>query len=156
MSSQTYRIDGPMNIQLGSDAVGDLYYNAGTPLQMNRLAISTNVGDRLTVGGSSIPEWQPQFTYTATNSATVSVSVSDQTVGIDYSATGTCTVTLPAISSLIQVVNIVDTGGNAGTNNITINPTGSDTIQGTTTTLMNIDHLSLTFKSNGVDNWMVI
>lgn len=43
---------------------------------------------------------------------------------INYSSTGACTLTLPAAPSIGDEIRIIDSGGLAGTNNITVLPNG--------------------------------
>lgn len=66
---------------------------------------------------------------TRTNTATVNVTTAMEAIYVAYSATGTVTVNMPAISTCTdgQIFLIKDTG-TAGTNNITLVPNGSDTI----------------------------
>ena len=54
-----------------------------------------------------------------------------------------------------RTVEITDTGGNAGTNNITISTEGSETISGDATLVMNIDYTSVTLRSDGT-NWFIV
>lgn len=155
--ASSYVIDGPLSINLGSDANGDVYYrNAGV---LQRLAIGSN-GQALVLN-SGLPSWQTlsggtTTTFTSINSATYNVLTSDQTVGSLYSSTGSSTVTLPAVTATVQKVTIVDTGGNAATNNITIDVSGGGTINGSTSVLLNQNRMSLTFTSDGSSEWFII
>ena len=72
----------------------------------------------------------------------------DTVVGVDYSTTGACTVTLPAVT-------ILDTGGNAQTNAISIDTAGADTIKGDASTTIDFDYGALTLVSNGADFWFI-
>ena len=48
--------------------------------------------------------------------------------------------------------NVVDEGGNASVNNITINRAGSDLINGETTTIINTDYQSISLFGTGSRN----
>lgn len=74
---------------------------------------------------------------------------------IFVNASAALTVTLPAINGL-QQVHIVDVGGNAETNNITIDPNGSETINNDTDVIINTNNSSITLMSDGSTNWVII
>lgn len=66
--------------------------------------------------------------------------------------------TLPLISTLtdgLLQVKIVDEGGNASANNITINTSGSDTIFGGTTTIIAGDYNAIQIYSDGTNKWFM-
>ncbi len=69
-------------------------------------------------------------------------------------------INLPALSTYNQssanpvAIQIKDEGGNAGTNNITINRGGSDTIDGATTTVINTNYGSVTLYGFGT-TWFI-
>lgn len=68
---------------------------------------------------------------TDVNTATYTVASNDHYLQVRRTATGACTLTLPAISRVRDgfVLWIEDSGNNAGVNNITVNTTGGDTIE---------------------------
>jgi hypothetical protein len=68
----------------------------------------------------------------AVNAVSYSVQPTDEIIDESYTKTGSCSITLPAISTVPngRTIFVVDTGGNAGNNNITIKATGTDTING--------------------------
>lgn len=75
---------------------------------------------------------------------------------IQYSATGTHTFTLPAISSTNhgQEYVLKDADYNASSNNITVNTTGSDTIENAASGAMTSDGEAWTLKANNTTkNW---
>jgi hypothetical protein len=95
---------------------------------------------------------------TTVNAATYAVLTADQHISVTYTATGTVVVTLPAISATNegQVYHIKDAGYNASTNNITINPTGADKVENTTSATINASGTCLTFvANNATKNWEV-
>lgn len=94
----------------------------------------------------------------AVNSSTYTILESDDILGVTYTATGACTVTLPQISGLTNSKKkyvITDEGGNAGTNNITIATTGGDTILGNSTYVINNNYTSISLYSDTVSNWVI-
>jgi hypothetical protein len=68
---------------------------------------------------------------TDVNTSTYAVPSNVHYLQVRRTSTGTCTITLPAISRVRDgfVLWIEDSGNNAGVNNITINTTGADTIE---------------------------
>ena len=94
------------------------------------------------------------FSRIAVSAATYTVLATDTLLGVTYTSTGAVTLTLPAATAYInKFLNIIDEGGNAQTNNITINRAGSDTINGGTSVVMNKNYQSLQLYSNGTNGW---
>jgi len=91
-------------------------------------------------GGISTPYTAVSSTYTATTT--------DYTI----SCTGTFTLSLPTASGIAGTIyNII----NSGTGTLTIDPAGSETINGATTLVGAIQYQTYTLKSNGT-NWVLI
>ena len=86
---------------------------------------------------------------------------SDEIIGVDTSS-GTVSATLPQISTIgggnnYKKYYIVDEGGNSTSNNITVNTSGSDTInKQTSPMIITVDHTSITLYSDGSSNWVVL
>jgi len=77
---------------------------------------------------------------------------------IDTSTTS-ITITLPTISLLTNNSGsfyIVDVGGNLSNNNAIINISGTNTIVGTTSYVMNINYESVYILSNKNNKWLVL
>tara|TARA_Y100001970_G_C14259751_1_gene878997 strand:+ start:13915 stop:14205 length:291 start_codon:yes stop_codon:yes gene_type:complete len=90
---------------------------------------------------------QNRFTYSAVSSNTSLV------LNYYYSCTGSITLTLPAVNGSragdeIKVKNL-------GTGTITINRTGSDTIDGATSAALGVQYQMLSFVSNGSNTWEI-
>jgi len=88
--------------------------------------------------------------------ATYTAVASDYHISIQYTDTGTHTITLPAISEDIngQVYFIKDADYNASNNNITVNTTGADTIEENTSGTMSSDGESWELiANNSTKNW---
>lgn len=135
-----------------SSSNNDLYYRDGS---------GNNI--RLTSGGSiATPAGSAAISYTAIGASDSPYAVANPS---DYSVlfgvdTGTAvTFTLPAASTGDFAFSIKDRTGTASTNNITITPNGSDSIEtgsaGASFT-MNEDYGSRTFVSDGASKWYVI
>lgn len=102
--------------------------------------------------------YQAQIVKTTAYNGTTTLGVSDY-IALIRTSSSTSTITLPAISSSNdgQVIIVKDNSGKAGTNYITINPTGSDKIDGSSTTSIRNNWGSLTFVAyNGSSSWRVI
>lgn len=83
------------------------------------------------------------------------VLVSDSIIGCDTSSSA-ITLNLPSCASCTAgfCFKFKDEGGNASTNNITIDPNASETIDGETTFVINTDYDALTIYTNG-SNWFI-
>lgn len=93
------------------------------------------------------------YVYKEVSSSTYTALSSDFVIGANTTS-NTVTITLPKISGKKQYY-IVDSGNNAGTNNITINCNASDSINGATTIGITGDGNSLIFISDGVSKWFL-
>jgi hypothetical protein len=102
--------------------------------------------------------WRKRYDYgyIEINESTYTLTENDEFVGVIYTATGTVTITLPLISSVGKIkYYITDEGGNSTTNNITIVPTGADTIIGDTSLIINGNYTSVSLYNNGVSGWFI-
>jgi hypothetical protein len=90
------------------------------------------------------------ITRTVISSATYSVQPFDTLLGVTYTATGTVQINLPLANAYInKFLHIVDEGGNATVNNITIVAGEDEFILGSATHVMNTSYGSATLYSNG-------
>lgn len=94
---------------------------------------------------------------TTVNAATYDLLVTDYILHVTYTGTGAVTsLTLPSAQVVSgRVIHIKDAGGNAGTNNITIDTEGSETIDGSATAVINSNYSAYSLYSDG-SNWFVI
>ena len=84
------------------------------------------------------------------NAATYNLLTSDDILHVTYTSTGSCTVTWPTAQILTdRLVWIKDAGGNAGTNNITVATEGSQTIDGESTYVIDIDYAAVALYCDG-------
>jgi len=99
------------------------------------------------------------YVLTNVSGATYTALTTDGILLVDRTSSGICTITLPQISALTdnkKRLTIIDSGGNAVLNNITINRGGSDTINNETSILINNNYNSLTLISDAASMWLVI
>ena len=82
------------------------------------------------------------------------VTGSDEIIIINQTVGAAITVNLPAIGTTGRELIIKDGKGDAGTNNITIDGNGAETIDGLTTQVLNGDYWSLSLVDNGTE-WSV-
>jgi len=95
---------------------------------------------------------------TEVTDSTYAVDKNDYHISVQYTLTGTCTITLPAIDAGQHrfVYHIKDADYNASANNITINPTGSDTIDNAASKIMAGDGDCVTVVCNNTTkNWEI-
>jgi hypothetical protein len=94
---------------------------------------------------------------TTVNAATYDLLVTDYLLLVTYTSTGAVTsLTLPTAQTTAgRTIVIKDAGGNAATNNITIDTEASQTIDGNATLLITTSYASVTLCSDGT-NWLVI
>ena len=104
-----------------------------------------------------ISEPSRNYRYLQLNAATYSLLITDEVIGVIYTVIGDVTITLPLISSVGKKrYEIVDEGGNAKKNNITIVRSGSDTILNDTSIQIRNNYNSLTFYNDGTANWYIL
>lgn len=148
LASQSSTLSGSTNAQSLFSYNGDLYYvsGGGTAVQ-------------LTSGGSIVatPSAVTSMDYTPITSNTI-ILPTDTYVVLGVSTAAPRTITLPsaALVSAGRIYMIKDLTGNAETNNITLLPDGSDSIDGTVSVTLNSNYGSLYVITDGVDRWMII
>lgn len=133
------------NLSVYVDGSNDLYYknNSGTSVQL------TN-GSVIAASGSGV------ITYSSITTSPYSVVTGDaqKTLGVNTSTAKT--LNLPAATNVMWL-NIKDVTGSAATNNISVAPNGSDTIEGVNATwAMNETYGSITLMSDGVSAWYIV
>lgn len=96
------------------------------------------------------------YSFTDVNTATYNILVTDHYIGVSYSTTGTSTLTLPLIATSGKVVyEIIDTGGMAGTNNITVDTTGGDTISGDSNIIISENYNAVSLTNDNSSSWYI-
>lgn len=160
-SAGTFEIDATGDVNIGTDA--DLFIESNayvyqwptdTPATGEQLEVASVVGNAVTLQWASAAGGG--YTRTVVNSATYTVLSSDEIIAVTYTATGAVTITLPAISVVGAIqYTIVDEGGNAQANPITIDTTGADTIVGTTDTQIRADYNAIRVYNDGTSAWFI-
>ena len=133
------------NRSLWTDSTGDFYYknSSGTDVQI------TN-GSSLAAVGSGV------WTYSEPSSFPYSVVTGDAQKVLGIETTTANTVNLPAATN-VMFFAVKDITGTANTNNISVSPNGSDTIDGVNATYtIQENYASRMLVSYGVSAWYVI
>ena len=94
--------------------------------------------------------------YHSVTSASYSSTASDRIIGVNYA--GSVSVSLINASSVPPgtIIVVKDESGNAGTNNITINPQSGQTIEGASNQLIVSGYDDRRMYSNGSNAWFLI
>jgi len=115
-------------------------------------------GQVLMATSSTTATWQtlPSYTRTVVNVPSYDVLSTDDYLAVIYTTTGEPTLNLPQISSVgKKIYKIIDEGGNAQTNNITINAFAGDTIVGQSSVLIDGDYNSIFLYNDEVNGWFI-
>jgi hypothetical protein len=110
---------------------------------------NSTAGEMIITGG--------QFrSTTSITAATYDLLVSDYFLNCDYTATAAITsLTLPTAQMVAgRIIHIVDTGGSANTNNITIDTEGAEKISGADTQIISSAYGAVSLMSNGT-HWFI-
>jgi hypothetical protein len=124
---------------------GDVY-EAGQVLR-DEDYIYLAIDDTTTASDANIRKILLPIDPITVTTATATIDTNAEIILVDYSATGACAVTLDDTAMLPHVLNIKDSGLLSGTNTITIDTTGSGTIDGDASVAItaNGDNLQLYF-----------
>lgn len=142
-SDSSFRISTSTDIGIGSDIV--------TILSSGKVGIGTSTPNAtLWINGSqgsSVTSTAIDLTIATTSTNYVRVT----------STSTARTITLPICNgtTIGNEYTVKDAGGNAGTNNITIARVGTDTIDGATTKVLNLNYASFMFKCGAIGAWDV-
>jgi hypothetical protein len=128
---------------------GNLYYNnnSGTAIQLT-------TGASINTGALAVNVWSTQEL-----AGNLTIAGGDSFVFIDVDTSAPRSITLPAASAVTagRYYVIKDKTSTAATNNITIYPDGSDTIDTAASTLiLSTNNASLILISDGVDSWLTV
>lgn len=145
---QSATLTGASNASSVYSKSGDLWWTNGS-----------GVAVQLTSGSSiiSTPSNVESFQYDAVNTS-LTIAPSDAYVIIDVDCSTTRTITLPPASAVSpgRIYAIKDGTNQSETNNMTIAPDGSDTIDLGSSVTVNSNGACRFLASNGVSNWSTI
>ena len=112
--------------------------------------------DTLTVNATVYIQAGQNINVTTVNAATYDLLTTDYVLNVTYTVTGPVTsLTLPTAQTVDgRIIHIKDAGGLAGTNSITVDTQGSETIDGNSTYVLNTNHEAISIYSDGT-NWYV-
>lgn len=142
------------------DGSGNLYsafdYGDGVHLNVRGNQAIAETINRRYFAGYKIPD-ELSSEELVVSSATETVEPYHNKVYVDYTSTGSVTLTI-ATSRIVNKhkdIRIIDTGANASINNITIETEGSETINGESSLIINSDRTSITLLSDGSNLFIV-
>lgn len=129
------------------DVNGDLWFNngVGTPIQIT--------------AGSVVDVSGPVVYSTFATTGNVAIAPTDNYVMIACDPTSNpITITLPVIAGVPtgRLYIVKDSTGKSQTNNITVNPAGSNTVDGAASLLIDDNFWSVGFVSDGTSNWHML
>jgi hypothetical protein len=97
---------------------------------------------------TSVSEIEAAAPVKPVTTATYSLTAADEHISIAQ----TCTVTLPVAANGKEYrITLISTG-----DTLTIVPTGTDTVVGTTSVVVTVQWTSLHFKADTANNWVII
>ena len=98
----------------------------------------------------------PDYIVVPVSGATYSTAANDKFLSVTYTATGAVAVTLSTVSLIAgnQIV-VKDSGGLAGTNNITISTQGTAKIDGADTKTILGNYDAVVMVTDGTNWWLV-
>lgn len=151
--SQTQYVSQPSILTGGSNGnsvftyLGNLYFTneSGTPVQI------TSGGSIVAPPGSAqIFEYQPIASNT-----TIAPAATFVYLAIDTTAARTITLPLASSVSAGRIYILKDVSGEANSNNITIATQGSDTVDNSSSAIMDSNLGSVTIIGDGADSWYI-
>jgi len=142
----------PENLDLGAYdiiATDGVFENVTTNEIIDSNGSSGDLGDFLVKGSGGV-EWQDK-SVTTVDASTYSVLATDKILHVTYTATGACTIEFSG-SVLTDGFKLMikDAGGNAGTNNITLDA-GEAFIDGEATQIINANYTAINLYSDGTN-----
>jgi hypothetical protein len=110
---------------------------------------------KLTAGGSVVSSGTGVITATTPSSYPYAAALADKQTVLLVDSSAARTVTLPAATDAMFFM-IKDAGGAAATNNVTVTPDGTDTIDGASSYKLDANYMAVGLVSDGVSAWYVV
>jgi hypothetical protein len=105
----------------------------------------------------------PNLSVSTASASTYNILTSDSIISCSYSTTGIQILTLPTVASVYalttsygKIYHVVDSAGNAGTNNIIINCNAADNICGSSYAVINGNYTNLKIYADSANKWCVL
>ena len=115
-------------------------------------------GQVLAAAGTTTATWQSLsglYDIKVLSISTYTLLSTDDIINVEYTTTGPVAITIP-ITSIKKKYTITDTGGNSCDNPILVTLSGSDTISGEDSILLDINYISITIMYDTVSKWILI
>lgn len=144
---QSVTLTGASNAGSIYTVSGDLYYTN-----------SSGIAVQLTTGGTlNSSPGSAQVFETQAVSSNLSISNADTFVYLIVDTTASRAITLPLASSVTagRIYVIKDASGQSEANNITLNVSGSDTVDGSSSQTLDSNYGSWTIVGDGTDSWYI-
>jgi hypothetical protein len=136
-----------INIGTGAAARG---ITVGNDTTTTSLTLTSGSGNIYLNGGI-------KHKITTVAAATHTLGATDSVLMVTYTSTGVVTVTIPTteIAKAGRIFTVIDSGGSALTNNISIETEGAETISGEANLVMDVDYMVITLMSDGTNLFVV-
>lgn len=149
-----------LNIAAGTAAASSspLKFTTGVLMTVAETGAMEFASDFFYLTANAIRTAISTFGRSVDNIAVYAALITDRIIGVTRTSTGTATINLPSAALYPDgyQLTIMDEGLNASTNNITIDASAAQTINGNLTEIINVDGDSRTIYSNGVDGWFIM
>ncbi|UQS95234.1 tail spike protein [Pseudanabaena phage Pam5] len=129
-----------------------------TPSNFTVALLDTATGEYKTATLDQLPTTTTGDVRTARGDANYAILAADRYVALTASLTTARTWSLPAASTVTGGIRIAvydEAGGITSTNTLTVGVTGSDTIDGASTFVLNNAYAGAEFRSDGISKWTV-
>lgn len=129
-----------------------------TPSNFTVALLDETTGEYKTATLDQLPTTTTGDVRTARGDANYAILAADRYVALTASLTTARTWSLPAASTVTGGIRIAvydEAGGITSTNTLTVGVTGSDTIDGSSTFVLNNAYAGAEFRSDGISKWTV-
>lgn len=148
--------------RIGTDGTQTACYIAGI---YENLVTNSGIGSPYTLscvnadaklGRISTLDVNNQYSITTVSTTPYNIVSTDEYIVSTLSASVSSSITLPLASAGKRKITIIDGGGNALPNIITLNKSGSDTINSGAVYLINYDYGTVTLINDGISAWWAV
>lgn len=141
-----------------ADTLWQVATNGAITLNTSSLTFSQiGSSNATTLGGLSASAFQRSSAVTAVTSLTSAYNATVNSILlVKLTAAATANIVFPAGAAAGDQIVVKDASGNFATYNVTLARSGTDTIEGDTSILLNLNRMSVTFVSDGSGGWWLI